>query len=68
MLLRFEVGAYDGHEEVSDLIPQQLEVTPEAHVYSSDGVLEGVRDGRSAAYRLVEMDQEMGVAIYEPLS
>jgi hypothetical protein len=67
MLLRFEGGACDGHEELSDSTPPHLVMVAGAHGYSTDGDLAELPDRLFAVYERVQMDQELGVAVYEPL-
>jgi hypothetical protein len=70
MLLRFEGGPCDGHEEESNATPERLILTPSAEDFLraiDPGTLEAISQDFRSVYELSHVDRELGIAIYEPL-
>jgi hypothetical protein len=70
MLLRFEGGLCDGHEEESNATPERLVLTPAPEDFPRvlDGSTgEALSHELRSVYQLIHVDRELGIAIYEPL-
>jgi hypothetical protein len=70
MLLRFEGGACDGHEEELDATPEQVVLAVNAADFLRALVDHAAAEAPErflAVYQLIDLDQDHEVAWYEPL-